>query len=124
MIVGALWIFLFMVLGSILELRLGAGEEWLQSSMRQFWKTAHLHGGIFGMLNILYALVIRRMKLSGKTIAAGSILAIVGTVIFPIGLFFAGIMYNFVYVVPLGGLCMILAWLLMFLTITTSKTGA
>ncbi|MFQ5905307.1 MAG: hypothetical protein ACE5JA_01920 [bacterium] len=121
MVIGALWIFLFMILGSVLEFKLGAGEEWLQSPMRQLWKTAHLHGAIFGILNIIYALLITRMKLNGKTISAGSILALAGALVFPTSLFLAGIFYNFVYAAPFGGVSMILAWLLMSLALTGRK---
>lgn len=55
---GSILIFLFLVLGAILKAKgASGGEEWKQSTMRHLWRVAHVHGGLFGMLNLLFGLV-------------------------------------------------------------------
>jgi uncharacterized membrane protein YgdD (TMEM256/DUF423 family) len=105
---------MFMILGAYLEIKLGAGDEWKESMTRGMWKTAHLHGAIFGILNIVYGLLIRNLKLDGKLIKTGSIFAVIAALLFPVGLFLGGINFKFVYIAPIGGLCMIIAWAIMF----------
>ena len=114
LIVGSLWVMIFMVLGAYLEMQLGTdGKEWQGSLARGMWKTAHLHGAIFGILNILYGLLIKSLNFEDKIINTGSIFAILGALLFPVSLFLGGISFKFVYVAPIGGLCMIVAWLIM-----------
>ena len=118
-VIGCVWIFLFLALGSFLEMKPGVGEDWKESTMRHLWKTAHLHGGLFGILNLLYGLIISNRKLSGKVIFAGSILAVIGAIIFPISLFLGGISLTLVKAAPLGGLSMIAAWAIMSYAVIT-----
>ena len=114
LIIGSLWIMIFMMLGAYLEMRLGTGgKEWQDSLTRGMWKTAHLHGAIFGILNILYGLLIKIFDFDDKVINTGSILAVLGASLFPVSLFLGGISFKFVYAAPIGGLCMIIAWFLM-----------
>lgn len=114
LIIGSLWILLFMVLGAYLEMRLGTGgKEWQDSLTRGMWKTAHLHGAIFGILNILYGLLIKGLNFDDKIINTGSIFAILSALLFPVSLFLGGINFKFAYIAPIGGLCMIIAWLIM-----------
>ena len=123
LVIGSIWIVLFLMLGGFLEVKLGtAGPEWFQSSMRSFMKTAHLHGAMFGVLNLLYALLIKNFKLEGGLIAAGSWLAVIGALIFPVALFLAAFAEGVVKAAPLGGASMILAWLAMAYTMITTDS--
>lgn len=122
LIIGGIWIVLFLALGGFLEMKLGtAGPEWFESSMRSFMKTAHLHGALFGILNILYALLIKNYRLSGTFVSAGSWLAVVAAVIFPVALFAAGFNEALVKVAPLGGASMILAWVAMAVSLFSAN---
>jgi uncharacterized membrane protein YgdD (TMEM256/DUF423 family) len=121
LVIGSLWIFLFTLLGFVLETKAMAGEEWKQSTMRMLWKTAHFHGAIFGILNISYGLLISTLNLKGRAISLGSFLAVLGALVFPMALFLGGINMKFAYAAPLGGIGMILAWGMMSYTIITKK---
>ncbi len=90
--------------------------------MRNLWKTAHLHGAIFGVLNIVYGLLISKLGLKGKLISIGSVLAVLGALIFPIALFLGGINLKFAYAAPLGGVSMIIAWAIISYTLVVQKS--
>lgn len=113
-LLGNLLLLLFMILGVYLEMKLGSGSEWKESARKALWKTAHLHGALFGILNILYGLLIRNFKLFGKIIWMGSIFAFLGGLLFPGALFLGGIYFKAIFIAPLGGLCMICGWIIMF----------
>ncbi len=124
LIIGALWVFLFTALGFILEMKLRAGDVWLKSVTRELWRTAHLHGGTFGILNLVYGLILLKVSGLPKIAAVGSWLAVLGALIFPTSLFLAGITMPAAYAAPVGGACMIAAWACMFFALLAAKKPA
>ena len=109
-IVGVLLVAVFLILGAYLESQLGAGVLWKTSSRHSFWKIAHIHGLGFGILNILYGLLLKNYGVKNNVFNAGSYLAVLG-LFMPLGLFLAGIQSDLKMIVPVGGVSMIFAWL-------------
>lgn len=112
-IVGALWIMLYMLIGVYFEAMIAQGkiQDLMQSQAGHFLKSAHVHGGMFGMLNILYGFLAHRTHSSGTLINVGTWLAVVGALVFPVALFLAGAVHPMIIrVAPLGALSMIAAW--------------
>ncbi|MDH4261472.1 MAG: hypothetical protein OEV78_00345 [Spirochaetia bacterium] len=109
-IAGVLLVVVSLILGAYLESQLGAGLLWKTSSQHNFWKIAHIHGLGFGMLNIFYGLLLKNYSGNKKIFNAGSYFAVLG-IIMPAGLFLAGIQSDFKMIVPVGGISMIIAWL-------------
>lgn len=122
-VVGAIVIFLFLLLGIVLQMKMHAGEQWKQSMMHHLWKTAHLHGLGFGILNVLYGLVVGRFQLKGKATTTGGVLAIIGGIIFPIGLFLGGIMPAFLKLLSIGAFSMLLAWAIITFVLIKKNRG-
>ena len=110
LIVGMACVIVFMCLGAFLEMN--HLTKWVGGMTRGMWSLAHAHGTLFGVLNIIIGLLIINLKLDGKAMRIGSILAIVGVLVFPLGLFLDGINMKFEFIAPLGGLSMIAAWVL------------
>ena len=74
-VIGSILILLFVILGVALKGKSGSGgEEWKQSPMRHLLRVAHIHGGLFAMLNVIYGLVVINFKLRGKIIFSGTFL--------------------------------------------------
>jgi uncharacterized membrane protein YgdD (TMEM256/DUF423 family) len=119
-IVGVVLVLLFLVLGAYLESQLGAGILWKTSPRHGLWKMAHIHGIGFGILNILFGLLVKNYG-NGKNIAnLGGYLAIAGSLL-PIGLFLAGIQSELKFLAPVGGFSMVLAWFVLTYTVVTKK---
>jgi len=109
-IIGALWLVIFLLLGFVLEVRLSSSDPaWLQSETRVLWRTAPVHGNLFGFLNILLALVVGHFG-ARRAFAVGSWLAFLAALVFPTALFLASFARPVAYFAPVGGWLMILAW--------------
>jgi len=119
-VAGVILIALFLMLGGYLESQLGAGVLWKTSPRHGLWKMAHIHGIGFGMLNILYAYLIKNYCNESMIINVGSYLAILGAVL-PVGLFLAGIEGGLKVILPVGGLSMISAWVFMAYSVVTKR---
>lgn len=117
---GAILITLFLILGAYLESQLGAGILWKTSPRHGFWKTAHIHGIGFGILNILYALMLKNYTSGKGILQIGSYLAIIGSFL-PIGLFLAGIQEDLKFLAPVGGLGMVSAWVVLTYSLLVKK---
>ena len=111
-ITGIAVLVFFLVLGAYLKSQIGSGEEWMKSMRHGMWKAAHVHGSIFGMLNILLGLLIGAFSLNGGLVRAASLLAVAGAIFMPFGLFLTGVASAFKVLTPVGGLAMIGAWVL------------
>ena len=124
--IGSIMIFLFIVLGAVLKSKGGAGtEEWKQSTMRHLWRVAHVHGGLFGMLSLLFGLVIYNLSLKGKLLSLGSILSVIGAIVFPGSFFLAGFLGGkILFLSHLGGISMTIAWAILVYTIIINKKKA
>jgi len=122
LILGSILISLFTLLGFYLETQLGAGAEWQNSTRHHMWKTAHLHGNLFGVLNIIYGLLIFYLKKPADSfLKTGGLLAFTGGILFPFALFMGGVIPQLVYLAPIGGLCMIVSWFLLSFTLIRNK---
>ncbi len=121
LIIGSLWIMLFMLLGGFLETKL-ADAEWKKTMAHHLLVSAHIHGGMFGVLNVLYGILIGKLRLSGTGIAAGSWLSIAGALIFPIFMMGTLVLDPLKFAIPLGGLSMILAWAIMFYSVLKAES--
>ena len=115
---GAIFVFLCLMIGFAFHF-VGRGEE--VKDLRHLWKAAHVHGMGFAFLNIFYGLLIQNIKLKGKIIATGSVLAVVGCVVFPTSLFFAGFNREIAKLALGGTIPMAIAWVIMTYAIVSSK---
>jgi uncharacterized membrane protein YgdD (TMEM256/DUF423 family) len=113
---GSLLIAAFLLMGAYLETQLGSGLEWKTSARHAFWKSAHVHGLGFGILNILYGFLLKNYCKQNNVILAGSFLAILGALL-PIALFLAGIQKDLKVIAPVGGISMVSAWFVMVYSI-------
>lgn len=111
-IAGIAVLVFFLVLGAYLKSQIGSSEEWMKSMQHGLWKAAHVHGTIFGILNILLGILIATFSLDGGLVKAASILALVGLIFMPFGLFLWGISPLFQFMSPIGGFSMIISWVL------------
>jgi len=93
-------------------------EVYLGSSMRrEMWTLAHAHGNVLGVLCLVYALLAERWVPDESTRCAVSRWLRAGSALMPLG-FFAGGILNFegdpslgVVLVPVGGVCLLVALL-------------
>ncbi|MCB9882662.1 MAG: hypothetical protein H6832_12505 [Planctomycetes bacterium] len=91
-------------------------QVYLGSDMRrELWTLAHAHGNILGILCLVYAVVADRYLRDEQNIAAISRWLRVGSALMPLGFFLGGVL-NFegdpslgVLLVPIGGLCLLVA---------------
>lgn len=90
---GWLWLALFMVMGFIIEVKLGTDKEFMANSIgpegslgftRELLRSAHAHGNLLAVVNILFAMNIDMTGLSDGLKNIGSWLAIIGAVILPL----------------------------------------
>jgi len=107
------WVFLvlFTVFGAFLEVKL-LDEEWAAEftlPQRRLWRSAHVHGLLLAFLNMFYGLMIDKANLTDKQKRAGSAHAILGAVVLPLSLLFAGFFPLARYLAPVGGLAIIFA---------------
>ena len=109
---GILVLVFFLAMGAYLKTQIGSSEEWMKSLQHGMWKAAHVHGTVFGMLNLLFGILMAVFSLKDGIVKIGSILAVVG-VLMPFGLFLTGIAPAMKFLTPIGGFSMIIAWVLM-----------
>jgi uncharacterized membrane protein YgdD (TMEM256/DUF423 family) len=119
-ITGVTLIALFLLMGAYLESQLGAGLMWKTSPRHGFWKMAHIHGLGFGILNILYGLLLKNYGDDKKLLNWGSYLAVAGAFM-PAGLFLAGIQTELKFLAPVGGISMVFAWLVLVWSVFMKK---
>ncbi len=77
-----------MIFGFYLELKL-ANQQWFAEPFgipRQFYRSAHVHGNLLAVLNLLYALFIGTAALSDSLKRWGSYLMVAGSVLIPVGI--------------------------------------
>ena len=104
-IAGAIIITAFTVMAFVLQ---AAGTH----EFGPLWRAAHVHGALFGMLNMVLGLSIIALKLDGKLISVSSILAVIGAVLLPGGLFVGVYNPSLLVLAPLGGLSLVIALLI------------
>lgn len=112
---GWVWALLFLLCGAFLSWKMkdpnwGTGETLVMSG---YFKAAHVHGLGLAFLNIFYGLTIGKGGTSDRVKQLGSLLAIAGAVIFSLSLSLIPFMKFLEYLMPLGGLCVIAAVLIM-----------
>lgn len=120
---GWLWLGLFVILGFVIEIVLVTNKKYaanysgLEGTIgytRELLRTAHAHGNLLSVLNIIYGLFIDKTTLADGLKNTGSWLAIAGAVIMPLSLIALG--FGISAVGPLsslGGLAIIIAvWIL------------
>ena len=123
LLIGTLWIVLFLALGLFLQLKPAAGKDWsseldwLRSNVRLIWRSAHIHGIAFGALNILMGLMIKILELKGDRAALASLLALVGALLFPTATFFASFYRKIAGLTVIGAVSMIIAWAILYFEI-------
>lgn len=115
---GWAWLAIFLTLGLVIELRLVtdpnyaanfAGTEGLALE-RELLRSAHAHGAILALLNLHYGLYIDKAMLGNGVKRAGSILAVAGAILLPLGLL--GIVFiaePFGAISMLGGISLIIS---------------
>lgn len=116
---GWLWLGLFLTVGLIIEVTLAINKEYAASYAgvegtigftRELLRSAHAHGNLLAIINILFALYIDKITLSDGLKNLGSWLAIFSAVVMPIGMF--GLAFGFIPAAALnflGALAMITA---------------
>lgn len=110
-----IWILFGLLLGMFLEFKLSDpnwGKDATQFT-RMFLKTAKIHGLLLAFLNIFYGLLIDKVNLSEPAKKTGSLLALLGTIIFSGSLFLGAFSMKFAYFAPLGAICVVIAVVIM-----------
>ena len=113
------WIMLpaFMLLGLTLETLHGFKVQWYLSvaneTRRFLWTLAHAHGALLGLVNIAFALSVRAVGGSGRSVATASTLVMFGSLLLPAGFLLGGIVVYggdpglFILLSPIGGALLI-----------------
>ncbi len=98
---GLIWLAVLMIAGVINAIILDSNAEYEAVSSgpkgtpggrREFIRSAHVHGALFSLINIVYGLLINQAVLSESVKNWGSWLMIVGVVLLPLGLAGKGFM--------------------------------
>ena len=112
LLIGVIWIFVFLILGFFIEMQvISTQETWKQGAYHGLFKAAYVFGITFGILNILYALIIRNYSLQGdKMIRVGSLLAFIAAFLLPVSLFLGAFERALMVGAPVGGIIMIIAY--------------
>lgn len=116
MVFGFCYMIITIGLGMFLANKLGSGDsEWIQSSTRMYLKTAHVHGNLESVLNILIGFILCRYGSGVATLArVASILAIVGAVFHSGMLFLGGLGVDFAMkLAPVGAISLLVTIVLM-----------
>jgi len=99
---GWLWLGLFLIVGLIIEVMLVINEEYsanyagIEGTIgftRELLRSAHAHGNLLAIINILLALYIDKTAVSDALKNLASWLAIFSAVVMPIGMF--GLAFGF-----------------------------
>ena len=89
---GWVWLFLFMVFGLFLEIKLG-DPKWASQPFampRDAFRAAHVHANLLAVLNLLYGVYIAEAALSDSMKKLGSYSILAGAIIQPIGIIAIG----------------------------------
>ena len=124
-------VLVFLLLGLLLETLHGFKSQWFLSEQyearRLVWRLAHAHGTLLGLVNICFAFTISVMGIAGsKRCRIASPCLHAATVLLPGGFFLGGIyIYDGapglgVFLVPFGGLALLVAVLMVALELTSS----
>ena len=125
-------ILVFLLLGLTLETLHGFKSQWFLSEQyearRLVWRLAHAHGTLLGLVHIAFAFTISSMGIAGaKRCRIASPCLHAATVLLPGGFFLGGI-YTYdgdpglgVFLVPFGGLALLVAVLMVALEVTAVK---
>lgn len=118
---GWAWLFLFLVLGFVIETLIGINKEYAANyagtsgiaMQRELLRGAHAHGNLLSFFNLFYAYYIDSALLSDGLKRTGSILAVIGAILIPLGLFIMVFAPDIIFLNPIGGIAIILAGLIM-----------
>lgn len=83
---GWTWVLLTLIVGVFITIK-AADEAWLRSMTRAYFRSGHAHMGLLAFLNLLYGLYIDNVPLAENVKRLGSILAVVGAIFTPLGIF-------------------------------------
>ncbi len=110
-----LWVLVFTILGALLEVLL-LSESWEADYLmptRALLRSAHVHALLLSFYNFFYGMMIDGTRLTDRAKRGGSVHAIIGAVVLPIGLFFGAFFPPARLLSPLGGLAIIASTALM-----------
>ncbi|MES0491577.1 MAG: hypothetical protein ABUK01_16395 [Leptospirales bacterium] len=112
LLIGVIWVFIFLIMGFFMEMQMISGREvWKQNPHFGLLKAAHVYGTAFGILNIIYALIIRSYSLqSEKMVQVGSLLAFIAALIYPVLLFLGAFETSLMIGAPVGAVTMIISY--------------
>ena len=112
-----IWILFGLLLGMFLEFKMN-DPNWGKDATeftRMFLKTAKIHGLLLAFLNIFYGLSIDKVNLNEGMKKTGSLLMLLGTIIFSGSLFLGAFYMKFAYFAPLGAVCLVISVLIMII---------
>lgn len=115
MVFGFFYFLLTLALGMYLANKLGSGDAaWAASQQRKVLSTAHVHGNLESLLNIVVGYLLCRLSLNPGIAKAASLLLIVGAVFHSGMLYLGGMGAAFAFkLAPVGAVSVITAMLLM-----------
>ena len=120
MLFGFIYMIVTVGLGMLLANKLGGSDpQWFDSMTRKLLKTAHVHGNLEAVLNVIIGFVICRYGSPTRAISrAASVLAINGAIFHSGMLFMGGLgVPVMTKVAPLGAISMLLAVVLMVVVV-------
>lgn len=104
-----IWLLLFTILGALLEIML-LSETWEADYLlptRALLRSSHVHALLLSFYNLFYGIMIDGAKLTDRAKRGGSIHAVIGAIVLPLGLFLGAFFQPARYLSPLGGLAII-----------------
>lgn len=118
-----IWILFGLLLGMFLEFKL-SDPTWgtgITQYTRMFLKTAKIHGLLLAFLNLFYGLMIDKVTLGETGKKAGSLLVLLGTIIFSGSLFLGAFSMKLAYFAPLGAICLVTSVIIMIIAQLKTK---
>lgn len=124
MVFGLFYLTLTLALGMYLSNRLGTGDpEWLQSQARAILRSAHAHGNLEAVLNIVLGYLLVRLGFEMWIARAVSILLIIGAVFHSGMLYLGGLgLVAAAKLTPIGAFSLLLAVLLAGIGVWRAQT--
>ncbi len=109
-----IWLLVFTIIGSIVEIYLGATDSWgKEIAWRSSVKASHSHALCLAFLNMFYGLFIDKVNLKENLKKIGCYLSTVGMILMPSAILLSLLSEPLAMIAPLGGISIIVSLIIM-----------